>query len=83
MRRILHLSDLHFGRIRTDLVDPLLSSIHQLRPDLVVLSGDLTQRARRRQFADARAFLDRIEAPTLTVPGNHDVPLDNLFVRLF
>ncbi|KAF0676503.1 metallophosphoesterase family protein [Profundibacterium mesophilum] len=82
MRRVIHLSDLHFGRIREDLVDPLLATITEIDPDLVIVSGDLTQRARRRQFAQARAFIDRITAPVLTVPGNHDVPLDNLWVRL-
>jgi 3',5'-cyclic AMP phosphodiesterase CpdA len=82
MRRILHLSDLHFGRIRPDLTEPLLQTIHRLDPHLVVVSGDLTQRARWSQFRAAKAFLDRIGPPVMTVPGNHDVPLDNLWVRL-
>lgn len=82
MRRILHLSDLHFGRIRPDLVDPLLEQVDALDPHLVAVSGDLTQRARWSQFREARAFLDRIAAPVIVVPGNHDVPLDNLWVRL-
>ncbi|RVV98372.1 metallophosphoesterase [Mesobaculum littorinae] len=82
MRRVLHLSDIHFGRTRLDLVDPLVDKIAELRPDLVVISGDLTQRARVAQFEEAKAFIDRIDPPVLTVPGNHDVPLDNLWVRL-
>jgi 3',5'-cyclic AMP phosphodiesterase CpdA len=56
------------------------------RPDLVVVSGDLTQRAKPEQFRQARAFVDRIEAlgiPTLTVPGNHDVPLYRVWERIF
>ncbi len=82
MTRILHLSDLHFGRDRPELEDPLVEIVNDLSPDLVAISGDFTQRARRRQFARARAFLDRLEPPTLSVPGNHDTPLDNLYLRL-
>lgn len=83
MRRIVHLSDLHFGRTSPALLQPLLDEVARLAPDLVAISGDFTQRARPAQFAEARAFLDRIAAPVLCVPGNHDTPLDNLFVRLF
>ena len=55
-----------------------------MQPDLVVMSGDLTQRARRAQFQAARAFVDRLGAtPTLVVPGNHDIPLFNVFARMF
>ncbi|MFY0633982.1 MAG: metallophosphoesterase [Vannielia sp.] len=81
MRRILHLSDLHYGRADAGLEEPLLSTISDLKPDLVVISGDFTQRARRRQFEDAAAFVARIEAPVLSVPGNHDTPIDNLYRR--
>ncbi|WP_238364127.1 metallophosphoesterase family protein [Mesobacterium pallidum] len=81
MTRLIHLSDLHYGRDDPELETPLLDTIAELDPDLVVISGDFTQRARRSQFARARAFLDRIAAPTLSVPGNHDTPLDNLFLR--
>lgn len=52
-------------------------------PDLVVAGGDLTQRARPAQFRAARAFLDSLPAPWLAVPGNHDVPLWNLVLRVF
>lgn len=82
MRRIAHLSDLHFGRDRPELLEPLVSAVNDLSPDLVAISGDLTQRARARQFEAARDFIERLNAPTLVVPGNHDVPLDNVFVRL-
>lgn len=81
MTRIVHLSDLHFGRLREDLAEPLLSTVNAMAPDLVVVSGDLTQRARHRQFRDARAFLDLLSAPWLAVPGNHDTPLDNIVAR--
>lgn len=82
MRRVLHLSDLHFGRDRPELLDPLVEAVNRLAADLVVVSGDFTQRARHAQFAEARGFLDRLLPPTLSVPGNHDTPLDNLAVRL-
>ena len=75
MRRLVHLSDLHFGRERPDLIGPLLEAIGALAPDLVAISGDLTQRARPGQFRAARAFLDAVPGPVLVVPGNHDVPL--------
>ena len=82
MRRLVHLSDLHFGRTRPELLDPLVAAIAGAAPDLVVVSGDLTQRARNRQFAEARRFLDRLDAPWLAIPGNHDIPLGNLASRL-
>lgn len=82
MRRVLHVSDLHFGRDRPELLRPLIDVINELAPDLVAISGDFTQRARLGQFRTARAFLSRIEPQSIAVPGNHDTPLDNLFVRL-
>lgn len=82
MRRLLHLSDLHFGRTRAELLEPLMRCVGRLRPDLVVVSGDLTQRARRAEFHAARSFLDRLPTPWLAVPGNHDVPLYNLAGRI-
>ena len=82
MRVVVHLSDLHFGRTRADLLTPLLDSVHAARPDLVAVSGDLTQRARPRQFAAAQRFLAALPQPVLAVPGNHDVPLDVVWARL-
>jgi 3',5'-cyclic AMP phosphodiesterase CpdA len=82
MRRILHLSDLHFGRTRPELVTPLVDAVREVRPHVVTVSGDFTQRARSAQFRAARAFLDRLEAPVVAVPGNHDVPLGNLGMRV-
>ncbi len=81
MRTIVHLSDLHFGRIDDRLLDPLASVIREIAPDLIAVSGDLTQRARPAQFQAARAFLDLLSAPKIIVPGNHDVPLYNVFNR--
>ncbi|HJU44166.1 MAG TPA: metallophosphoesterase [Vicinamibacterales bacterium] len=78
---IAHLSDLHFGRVDSRVIPSLIDTIAAAGPDLVVVSGDLTQRARRHQFRDARRFLDRLPGPLLVVPGNHDVPLFNLAAR--
>lgn len=64
-------------------MEALLGSLVDARPDLVVVSGDFTQRARHVEFAEARRFLDRISIPKLVTPGNHDVPLYNLFSRYF
>jgi 3',5'-cyclic AMP phosphodiesterase CpdA len=76
-----HLSDLHFGRIEPAALQALRRRVAELAPDLVVVSGDLTQRARARQFRAARAFLDSLPGPRVVVPGNHDVPLFNVFAR--
>jgi 3',5'-cyclic AMP phosphodiesterase CpdA len=81
MRAIVHLSDIHFGRVHPQVIAPMVDAIRQLAPDLVAVSGDLTQRARARQFRDARAFLDRLPMPQIVVPGNHDVPLHNVAAR--
>ena len=81
MRTLVHLSDLHFGRVDEALLAPLVASVEAARPDLVVISGDLTQRARAAQFKEAAAFLTRLPSPQLVVPGNHDVPLYNVIAR--
>ncbi|MBN8185086.1 metallophosphoesterase [Salipiger thiooxidans] len=81
MTRIAHISDLHFGRTDVELLNPLLAAVNGARPDLVAVTGDFTQRARVSQYREARAFLDRLEAPWMAVPGNHDVSLDNLWMR--
>jgi len=81
MRSIVHLSDLHFGRVNHEVISPLIEAIAKINPDLVAVSGDLTQRARSHQFKQARAFLDRLPKPQIVVPGNHDVPLHNVWAR--
>ncbi|MFT5144674.1 MAG: 3',5'-cyclic AMP phosphodiesterase CpdA [Rhodothermales bacterium] len=74
MTRIAHISDVHFGRIRkNEIVDALLHDVHESKPDLVAISGDLTQRAYSWQYRDAREFVEAFEQPVLVVPGNHDV----------
>ena len=81
MRTLVHLSDIHFGRVDAAIIEPLINLIADLKPDVVAVSGDLTQRARSQQFKEARAFLDRLPKPQIIVPGNHDVPLYNIFAR--
>ncbi|WP_423210803.1 metallophosphoesterase family protein [Paracoccus yeei] len=82
MTRLVHLSDLHFGFDRTALIEPLLDRVNRAGADLVVVTGDLTHRARSAQFAQAAAFLRRIEVPLIAVPGNHDIPLYKLADRM-
>jgi 3',5'-cyclic AMP phosphodiesterase CpdA len=77
-----HVSDLHFGGEEPGLADALLDDLGAVGAALVAVSGDLTQRARRSQFETARAFLDRIAAPKVVVPGNHDLPLFDVVRRV-
>ncbi|MDQ8021566.1 MAG: metallophosphoesterase [Moraxellaceae bacterium] len=82
MSILLQVSDSHFGTEQPPVVEALVALAQQQQPDLLVLSGDITQRARRAQFRAARAFTDRIGVPVLAVPGNHDIPLFDLWARL-
>jgi 3',5'-cyclic AMP phosphodiesterase CpdA len=82
MRRIAQISDLHFGSHDSKIADDLLASLNAQNPDLVALSGDFTQRARKSEFAAACRFLNQIPQPKLVVPGNHDVPLFDLVTRV-
>ena len=87
---ILHITDTHFGAERPEVVRGLIELAREQRPSLVVLSGDVTQRARRAQFDAARAFVDELcaacgidaQRDVLIIPGNHDIPLFNLPLRL-
>ncbi len=84
MTVLLHLSDTHFGTEQTHVVQALERLVQAHTPGLAVLSGDVTQRATRAQFAAARTFIDRLRIPRwVTIPGNHDIPLLNLPARLF
>jgi 3',5'-cyclic AMP phosphodiesterase CpdA len=82
---ILHISDLHFGpKYLPRVGEALQSAAAALDPDIIVVSGDFTQRAKREQFAAARAFLDRLPPrPMVVTPGNHDIPLYRVFERIF
>lgn len=84
MARIAHLSDLHFGAHDPKVADATIAWMEERRPDLIILSGDFTQRARVIQFQQASAYINRLRAAgftTIAVPGNHDIPLYDVFRR--
>ena len=82
MALLLHLSDTHFGTEIPAVVAALLDLSRRLKPDVAVLSGDVTQRARRAQFEAAATFMQALQAHAkLVLPGNHDLPLFNLWGR--
>ena len=81
MRRVAQISDIHFGAIDPAAVEALRRDLLAEPYDLLIVSGDLTQRARASQFREAMAFLGSLPGPQLYVPGNHDVPMHNLFQR--
>lgn len=84
MIRIIHLSDPHFGAADPEIAGIFLQSAAALLPDLSILSGDLSMRARRSELADARDFVAGLPEPRLVIPGNHDIPLINQpFDRFF
>jgi 3',5'-cyclic AMP phosphodiesterase CpdA len=86
MARLVHLSDLHFGAHDPRLVGAVETSADELKPDLIVVSGDFTQRARTEEFKEACRFLQRLRDKgheVLGVPGNHDVPLYHVLRRFF
>jgi len=84
MLTVLHISDIHFGPpYREDVGENLLQLAPTFRPDVIVISGDFTQRAKEEQFQDAREYIDRLpEVPRVVVPGNHDVPLYRVAERV-
>ncbi|MFY2764273.1 metallophosphoesterase family protein [Arenimonas sp. MALMAid1274] len=84
MSLLLQVSDPHFGTERADVVQALAALAETKRPDVLVLSGDITQRARRSQFDAAARLCDRLAiARHVVIPGNHDIPLFDLATRLF
>jgi 3',5'-cyclic AMP phosphodiesterase CpdA len=83
MKKILHISDLHFGTERPGIVATLREEIKKIAPDMVIVSGDLTQRAKTEQFLAAKSFLDSLSNNVFCVPGNHDISLHNWVERFF
>lgn len=82
--RLAHLSDLHFGADVPEVSHAVAEKIRTLKPDMILITGDITQRARRAQFRAARKFLDELRPiPMISIPGNHDIPLFNIAARLF
>lgn len=83
MNKLLQISDPHFGTAQPPVMEALVALVRQQRPDVLVLSGDITQRATASQFGAARAFCERLQIPQLlALPGNHDIPLFNPWQRL-
>ena len=81
MRKLIHISDIHFGKADYAIAERAREKINEIAPDLLIVSGDLTQRARSKQFIEARRFLDSLPGPQIIVPGNHDIPMHNPFAR--
>lgn len=83
MTLLLHVSDPHFGTERANVATALQALLREQRPDVLLLSGDITQRATRAQFAAARVFVEHLQVPAVVaIPGNHDIPLFKLAARL-
>lgn len=82
MTILMQISDPHFGTEQASVVEALVALARMQQPELVVISGDITQRARPAQFIAARAFADRLGTRVLAVPGNHDIPLFDIYTRL-
>ena len=84
MALLLQISDTHFGTAQKPVMQALVQLVRTQAPDVLILSGDITQRARRRQFKAAAAYIDTLGiAARVIVPGNHDVPLFNVIARMF
>jgi 3',5'-cyclic AMP phosphodiesterase CpdA len=81
MISIAHISDLHFGTEDPRMAENILMDLKAVNPRLVAVSGDLTQRAKTKQFKQAAEFLDQIQTPKIIIPGNHDISLFNIFRR--
>ncbi len=83
MKRILHLADLHFGRAHPHAVESIYQFLSDQGKeiDLAVITGDWTQRARVEEFEAAREFVEKFGKKVVSLPGNHDVPLYNLWQR--
>lgn len=80
---LLHLSDLHFGTERSECVNAIRKFCEVNKPEVVVVSGDLTQRAKLKEFRACKQFLESLKTPYFVVPGNHDIPLYHLWNRVF
>ena len=81
MTRLFHVSDLHFGKADQAALDWFARTVASERPDAVICTGDLTMRARRREFEAAGRYLGALPVPVTVEPGNHDLPYFNLFDR--
>ena len=73
MPSFVHISDLHFGREQAEVIAAWFKTTAQIQPDLVIISGDLTQRATDEEYIAAQQFLAQLQWPYFTIPGNHDM----------
>ncbi|MDE2301903.1 MAG: metallophosphoesterase [Sphingomonadales bacterium] len=78
---LFHVSDLHFGAEDREALDWFADEVARERPDGIVCTGDITMRARHREFAAATHWLAALAAPVMVLPGNHDMPYFNLVER--
>ena len=83
MKIVAHISDLHFGTEDLNAAEALIEDLQGLGLSLLIISGDLTQRARKKQFIEAQRYLQKLPKPQLVIPGNHDIPLFDIFRRIF
>ncbi len=83
MGRLVHVSDIHFGAENGPAIEAATAFAHDCAPDLVLVTGDVTQMGYRREFDAAAAWLRRLPGPVFVVPGNHDTPYWDLFARMF
>lgn len=81
MTRLFHVSDVHFGREDREAVDWFAARVHEEQPDAVIVTGDLTMRARRHEFEAAAKWLQAMGRPVTVEVGNHDLPYFNLWAR--
>jgi 3',5'-cyclic AMP phosphodiesterase CpdA len=80
--RLMHLSDVHFGAEDLDALKAVEDFACRVRPDAVVIAGDVTQSGRRREFEAARAWFERLGIQPIVAPGNHDTPVFHLPARM-
>lgn len=80
--RLLHLSDIHFGAEDREALDAVEKFCGHLKPDAIIIAGDITQRGKRSEFEAARDWLDQLDAPVIAAPGNHDTPVFHLPARM-
>lgn len=80
--RLLHLSDIHFGAEDREALEAVATFASHVKPDAIIVAGDITQSGKRSEFEAARAWFDGLGAPVIAAPGNHDTPVYHLPARM-
>lgn len=80
--RLMHLSDIHFGREDRAALEATRKFAERIKPDAIIVAGDITQKGRRSEFAAAREWFDSLDFPVIVAPGNHDTPLTHIAARM-